>query len=72
MTRVKVNDRVIMAGKEPPSANHFDLVRFHLKSYNSHKRIGLGKSALKALGKVDRRIYVAFCAQKIRRLQSSS
>src|SRR6516162_9501311 len=47
MTRVKVNDRVIMVGKEPPSAHHFDLVRFHLKSYNSHKRLGLGKSAIR-------------------------
>jgi hypothetical protein len=39
MTRVKVNNCVIMVGQEPPSAHHFDLIRFHLKSYNSHKRI---------------------------------
>jgi hypothetical protein len=31
MTRVKVNNCAIMVGKEPPSAHHFDLVRFHLK-----------------------------------------
>ena len=47
MTRVKVNNCVIMVGKEPPRAHHFDLVRFHLKSYNSHKRIEVGKSAMR-------------------------
>ena len=30
MPRVKVNNCIIVVGKEPPTAHHFDSVRFHL------------------------------------------